>query len=263
MAEERQQIGIGEGVFPSEMGLRRRLESAYYSVSSRMTPEGYLMLGSDVELLPTQECPAFASPGTRAYEARDRRQSAGEEFVLVCAPGSVPRVTCIGSYKNLKNLNALRLIEAGIVNWAPEGRQKFAFVFEKPQGKKILASPDAQPYRISEDKLVHTLIAPAVRALADFRDIELVHGAINAENIYLTGDGGLERLVLGECLSSAPFWRQNPLYEMPARAAAQASGRGPGTVAHDLYALGVCVAMWRVAKTCCAASLRNRSFTRS
>ena len=222
---------------------KKRLESSYYSVISRTTSDGKLMFGQDTEVFPDKECPAFASPGTRAYEARDRRQ-AGELFTLLCDRESVPRVTHIGSYKALhKNQHILNLIDAGIVNWPLEGRQKFAFVFEKPTGRKLLDSPDGVPYKISEDNMIPALIAPLARLLAEFRNVELSHRAINAENIYMTGAAGLERVVLGECLSTAPSLRQNPLYETPARAAAQPSGRGPGSITDDLYALGVCVAM--------------------
>jgi hypothetical protein len=221
---------------------KKRLESSYYSIVSRMAADGNMLIGQDIEVYPGKECPTFASPGTRAYDARDRRQ-AGEQFVLLCDRESVPRVTHIGSYKALKNPHILNLIDAGIVNWPAEGRQKFAFVFDKPVGKKILDSAEAQPYRVAEDRMIPAVIEPIVRLLAEFRNVELTHRAINAENIYMTGAEGLEHVILGECLSTAPSLCQHPLYEPPSRAAAQPSGRGPGSVTDDLYALGVCVAM--------------------
>lgn len=242
-AEEKQSEGAGEeSIFQEQKASERRLESGYYSVVSQMTSDGRLMIGKDVEIFPDRECPSLASPGTTAYEAKDRHL-AGEQFVLLCGRSAVPRVTAIGSYKGLKNKNILRLIDAGIVDWASEHRQKFALVFEKPGGKKILDSVDAQPIHVSEDRLIQSVIEPALRALVAFRDVDMVHGAINAENLYLAGTGAAETLILGECLSSAPSWRQNPLYEVPSRAVAQPSGRGPGTITDDLYALGVCVAM--------------------
>lgn len=222
---------------------KKRLESSYYSIISRTASDGKLMFGSDTEVFPDKELPSFASPGTRAYEARDRRQT-GEQFALLCGREAVPRVTHIGSYKALnKNQNIMNLIEAGIVNWPLEGRQKFAFVFEKPLGKRLLDSPEAQPYRVAEDNIIPVLIAPLVRLLAEFRNVELAHRAINAENIYMTGTTGVERVILGECLSTAPSLRQHPLYETVSHAAAQPSGRGPGSITDDLYALGVCIAM--------------------
>ncbi|MFH1158617.1 MAG: hypothetical protein V1721_07030 [Pseudomonadota bacterium] len=247
MAEEEQQLSAGseEDGFsvPEERSAPlKRLESGYYSVVSRITSDGRIMVGHDTEILPGRECAAYASPATRAYEAVAGHLG-GEHFALICGCATVPRVTTIGSYKGLKSQHILRLIEAGVIDWAPENRQKFALIYEKPVGKKMMESADALPCRVSEDNLIPMMIEPAVAALSDFRNIDFIHGAINAENIYLSGAQGTERIVLGDCLSSAPSWRQHPLYEMASRAAAQASGRGPGTIEDDLYALGICVAM--------------------
>jgi len=222
---------------------KKGLESSYYSVISRITADGKLMIGSDTEVLSDKECPFYASPGTRAFEARDRRQTA-EQFALLCDRDCLPRVTHIGSFKSLnKSQHIMNLVEAGIVNWPQEGRQKFAFVFEKPVGKKLLETPDGVPYKMSEDSIIPVLVAPMIRLLAEFRNLELAHRSINLENMYISGGAGLERVILGECLSNAPSLRQNPIYETASRAAAQPSGRGSGTIIDDLYALGVCVAM--------------------
>lgn len=221
---------------------KKRFESSYYSVISRTGADGRLMIGQDIEVLLDKECPAFASPGTRAFEAQDRRQGGGL-FVVICEREALPRVTHIGSYKGIRNQNAMSLVEAGIVNWPGDGRQKFAFVFEKPVGHKLLDTPEGETHKISEDRITSVLIEPVVKLLADFDKVGLIHGAINVENIYITGADGNERVIVGECLSTAPGLRQHPLYEPPTRAAAQPSGRGEGTIMDDLYALGVCVAM--------------------
>ena len=220
----------------------KRLESGYCSVISQITSDGRIMVGHDIEILPDKERTEYASPATKAYEAKSRNLG-GEHFALICGCATVPRVTTIGSYKGLKSLHILRLIEAGVIDWRPENCQKFALIYEKPAGKKMMESADAIPYKVSEDHLIPMIIAPAVKALSDFRNIDFIHGAINAENIYMSGMQGTERIILGDCLSSAPSLQQHPLYEMASRAVAQASGRGPGTIKDDLYALGVCVAM--------------------
>ena len=220
----------------------KRMESGYYSVVSRITSDGRMIVGNDIEILPEKECAEYASTATKAYEATARHLR-GEYFALICGSATVPRVTSIGSYKGLKSPHILKLIDAGIIDWMPEKRQKFALIYEKPVGKKMMASADALPHKISEDNLIPMMIAPAVEALSDFRNIDFIHGAINAENIYLSGTHGTERIILGDCLSSAPSLQQHPLYEIASRAAAQASGRGPGTIKDDLYALGICVAM--------------------
>jgi len=221
----------------------KRLESGYSSMVSRITSDGRIMVGHDMEILSGKECTEYASPATKAYKAKVRHLGVEEHFALICGCATVPRVTTIGSYKGLKSPHILRLIEAGVIDWRPENCQKFALIYEKPVGKKMIESADAIPHKVSEDHLIPMIIAPAVNALSDFRNIDFIHGAINAENIYMSGMQGTERIILGDCLSSAPSLQQHPLYEMVSRAVAQASGRGPGTIKDDLYALGICVAM--------------------
>lgn len=200
------------------------------------------MVGQDIEIYPDRPCNAFASYETRAFEAKDRRQP-GDQFALLCGRHTVPRVTSIASYKNLKSPNIMRLIEAGVVNWKHENRQRFVFVFDKPNGQKLLDSPEAVPYRFSEDRIIPALIQPIVTVLAEFRNADIVHGGINPENIFVTGSAGAESAVLGECLTSAPSFRQHALFETIERGMAQPTGRGQGTLKEDLYAFGMCVAM--------------------
>ena len=78
--------------------------------------------------------------------------------------------------------------------------------------------------KIDEDRIIPVLVEPIVRLLAEFRNVELLHGAINLGNIFLQGADGQERFLLGECLSAAPSLRQHPVYETQTRAAAQPSG---------------------------------------
>ncbi len=233
--------GADAGISAPGAPARARAEP-FSAPISHTTGDGRLMIGTDIELLHQQEVPALASPGTRAFEARDRRLG-GEQFVLLCETGCVPRLAQVGAYLKLRDKSALRLIEAGIVDWLPERRQRFALVFEKPGGRKLLETPDGKPPPFNEDRLIDAIIKPAIEVLSVLTNNEAVHGAINAQNVYLVGPPGQEVLVLGECLSSAPSFWQHPLYEVAPRAMAKGAGRGKGTSKDDLYALGVCVAM--------------------
>lgn len=213
-------------------------DAAYYSDSSASS-DSRIMLGADIEIYPGRPREDLASTGTQAYEAKSR--SGGEQFALICGRATVPRITSISAYKHIKNPAILKLVEAGVVNWKPENRQRFAFVFEKPPNKKLMQSLEAKPHRFSEDRIIPSLIQPIISLLADLRNVDFVHGAINPMNIFLSGIDGGETALLGECLTSAPSWRQHALFEPPDRAMAQPTGRGMGTGRDDLYAFGVCV----------------------
>src|SRR5690606_102708 len=144
---------------------------------------------------------------------------------------------------NIKSPHLLKLVEAGVVNWTPEGRQLFAFVFDMPPAKRLMAPGSHKALRIPEERIVAALIEPAVGVLAELRDADIVHGALSPDNIFMAGANGAEAAVLGECLTSAPGFRIHPSFETIERGMAQPSGRGPGSVKNDLYTLGICIAI--------------------
>ncbi|MEZ0223703.1 MAG: hypothetical protein ACAH83_04055 [Alphaproteobacteria bacterium] len=219
-----------------------RADLGYYSMSATSTADGRVMIGQDIEIFPGKPRPDLASLDTTAYEAADRRQPGGQ-LALLCRSSRVPRVTAIGSYKNIRNPHMLRLVEAGIVDWKPESRQKLCLVFDMPMGKKLLPSRDAKPLRIPEERIVEALIMPVLSVLTDLRHASMIHGAITLENMFLTGAEGAESVVVGECLSTAASYRLHPVFETAERGMANAGGKGPGSIKDDLYALGMCVAM--------------------
>lgn len=204
--------------------------------------DGRVRAGQDTEIFPDRPRPEFASFGTLAFEAKDKRAS-GMQIALVCDKSLCPRVTNIGSCRSFRNPYLLKMLDAGIVYWTPENRQAFAAVFEMPQGAKLMASLDAAPYKIPGDAIIQAIIRPIASVLADLNNLEIVHGAVMPDNIYITGGQGSETAILGEFISSAPFLRLPPLFETIERAMAQPSARGEGSIKNDLYALGVCTAI--------------------
>lgn len=200
------------------------------------------MLGSDVEIDFSRPLPEYDTLGAVAFEARDKRVP-GRHFALLCGRAYVPRITVAPTYRNIKNPKLMRLLDGGIVTRPGDQQQYYAYIFERPVGRKFIAHPDETPLRVSEDHLVDLIISPILSLLLEFRNADMVHGAISLSNLYIGGPAGAETLTVGECLSSAPSARQHPIYETIERGAAQPMGRGPGLLKDDLYALGVCVAM--------------------
>lgn len=195
----------------------------------------------DIEIFPALPIPEFNGFMTQAFEANDRRVSTRQMAVLA-GRHYLPRTTLGGSYKNIKHTALLRMLDVGIVDW-PDGQQYLAYIFDRPNGRKIMANIEAPPLRLPEDRLIPILIQPIVELLAEMRNADIVHGAINLENIYLVGGEGSEAIILGECLTSVASARQHSIYEPIERSMAQPMGRGTGMYKDDLYALGICVAM--------------------
>src|SRR5690606_12719323 len=139
--------------------------------------------------------------------------------------------------------NALRLIDARIVYWPPDGRERFVLAYEAPPKKRMLDQLNGEIKKIPEDKIIDKLIAPVLDVLQNYRNIDLVHGAINPMNLFYAGTEGAETTIVGECLSGVPSSRQPALFESVERAMAMPEGRGTTLPQDDLYAFGICVAM--------------------
>lgn len=216
-------------------------EGGHYSVTAPGN-DGRIVLGGEIEIFPSKPLEAFASFETRAFEARDLR--GGEPLLAMTAGRSrCPRISAVGSYQAVKTPHLLKLVTAGIAEWPSETKQVYVFVFDMPPARRLLPLGAARTVRISDERIIPALIQPAVSVLEELQSINMVHGAITADNIFMAGGEGSEVAILGECLSSAPFFRHSAIFETVERAMAQPGGRGPGMIKNDLYALGICVAM--------------------
>lgn len=216
-------------------------EDEHYRITPAGT-DGRILLGEDIELFPQKSMDAYASFETRAFEARHIRDE--KPLIAMTAGRSrCPRISATGSYRNIKSPHLLKLAAAGIVDWPGDGKQVYTFVFDKPPARRLMTPGTARTLRISDGRIIPALIEPVVTVLAELQAMDLVHGALVPENIFLAGAEGAELAIVGECLTSAPFFRHEPVYETIERAMAQPGGRGPGTVKNDLYSLGICVAM--------------------
>lgn len=216
------------------------VQDGHYSVT---VPggDGRVLLGMETEIFPAKQLEAFASFETRAFEARDIKS--GKPLVAMTAGRSrCPRISAVGSYQAIKNPHLLRLVDGGIIEWPGEGKQVYTFVFDLPPAKRLLAQGAARGVRIGEDRIIEALIKPVLSVLAELQAANLEHGAITADNIFLAGAEGAEVAILGEGLTSAPFFRHSAVFETAERAMAQPSGRGAGSVKNDLYSFGVCLA---------------------
>jgi hypothetical protein len=91
------------------------------------------------------------------------------------------------------------------------------------------------PWRESE--LMAHVLAPAATALAALAARGLTHRAINPDNLFRAG--ARDPVTLGPFWAAPPASLQPALYEPPYMAACLPTGRGDGTVADDVYALGV------------------------
>lgn len=89
----------------------------------------------------------------------------------------------------------------------------------------------------AEAELLEHVLRPVATVLARLAEKSLTHRGIRPGNLFQARAG--ESVVLGPACAVPPASLQPPIYEPPYVALCHPMGRGDGTIADDIYALGV------------------------
>ncbi len=197
-----------------------------------------VVLKDRYEVQPSQPLPDLATPTAQAFAARDSRDPTRPLFALVCHTGLPPREHLLEQRRKRSTNTVLQPLHWEPVRWPALGRECMVIILDRPTGKRLLESIDIpfKPYTI--DRLIREVLRPIVPGLKESDELRVPHRAIRPDNLYL-GHSGVGSLVLGECYSTPAGFTQPVLFEPIERACAPPAGRGEGTSADDMYALGV------------------------
>ncbi len=200
------------------------------------------VLGERYQLDPRGRLPGLDQPPAEAYAARDLKFPERPLFALLCRRDLMPRMDAIERFARLERANIVRPLQWGAVDWAATGGRRYAVVFHRPGGERLVADPQAgfEPMRPGE--LKRRVIAPLLPVLQDLSDRFLAHRAIHPGNLFYT-DGSRSEAMLGECVSVPPGLAQPTFYETVENGMAEPAGRRAGNPADDLYAFGVLLAV--------------------
>ena len=119
----------------------------------------------------------------------------------------------------------------------PSGDNGYFVICPAPPGPSLQTS--LRPW--SESDLIEQIVKPAAQVLADLQSRGVTHRAIRAANLFQTARG--TPVVLGAAWSSPPASQQPSWLEPPYSATCLPAGRGDGTIADDVYALGALLLM--------------------
>jgi hypothetical protein len=119
----------------------------------------------------------------------------------------------------------------------PSGDNGYYVVCPAPPGPSLQAS--LRPW--SESELIEQVVKPVAQVLADLQSRGVTHRAIRAANLFQTARS--TPVVLGAAWASPPASQQPNWLEPPYSATCLPAGRGDGTIADDVYALGALLLM--------------------
>lgn len=216
-------------------------EGAAVQAVNQMPPassgDGGVLVRERFMVFPGRPLPEFNSPNAMAYAAEDRR-SGRPVFALALSPDLPARLNAIQAMKGQQFSGVLPLIDYDFALWPPLQRQVVLVLFERPAGGRVVSSLDDTFTPMSDNDYQKVILKPLVQGMEELRGRGIVHRGIRPTNLFFM-DAERTRPVFGECISAPPGYDQPPLCETIESAMAQPEGRGQGSYADDMYALGV------------------------
>ena len=228
---------VGRGTAPATDPPAATSGSAHRGGGGTAVASGAVTVGSRYEVIAHQPMPEYDRPYANAFEARDLKKPKRMAIGYVCTTGRPLRLDLLPSLLRLDNEALLKVRSFGVSRWIEDGRETPILVYARPPGRRILRTADDRidPYR--DDILVRCIVKPMSQVLRDLRARRVFHGCINPTNLYRAG--GETPAVLGDCVAAPAGLGQPALYQTVERMQCTPAGRGAGTNADDLYALGV------------------------
>ncbi len=196
-----------------------------------------VLLKGEIEIYTDKRLAHLDQGPVKAYAASGRGRD--KAFALVCERPLVPQINAASKYVTIGDPSMPTLIGTGVVDWTPSAQQKYVFVYENTLGLPLATAANQMAMGFKADVVLNSVGRKLGRVLKTLRDVDFVHGNIRTANLYTGGGQSLEKVMLGECLSTPPGYLYNSIYEPVERAAAQPLGRGALSYADDVFAFGV------------------------
>jgi len=177
--------------------------------------------------------------GLRAYAASDARKGSPALMAVQaegCAPARSIAITALSGVTIENVLAPLAVLADVSAPAAPDGGPALYVICGQPPGPALDAHADGiRPWR--EGELLDCVVRPVATVLARLAELRTTHRAIRPNNLFQLRHGA--PVTLGCAWAAPPAFHQPAVFEPPYAAMCHASGRGDGTVADDIYALGV------------------------
>ncbi|MGE0255000.1 MAG: hypothetical protein AB7N54_13475 [Alphaproteobacteria bacterium] len=202
-----------------------------------MTAATELVLDGRYCIEPSAALPDLAPPGTAACGVRDLEESGRPLYAVIPGPGLAARARLLAPLRDAEIPGIVRPVHWGMLPRADGAGGAFTIVMARPAGAPLWPSPAGGVAAWPAARVMADLVLPAITALAELAVQRATHRAIRPTNLFQGTPG--QPVVLGDCLSTPPAYGQPALFEPLERMVADATGRGDGILADDLYALGV------------------------
>lgn len=173
-----------------------------------------------------------AGGGVPAYLARDRMAADGRRVALAVSRDASPRARHLKVLNELVD-NLMVPLGHGVAPLQPGKGVGYFVICTPAPGPPVSAALNAWPEKV----LIDLVLRPAARVLEYLHGRRLTHRAIRPNNVFQAAPG--QPVTLGAAWAAPPAMHQPAVFESPYSAMCLPSGRGDGSIADDVYALGV------------------------
>ncbi len=176
-----------------------------------------------------------AGGGLPSFAAADRRSGRGGLMAVQVPPLAPPRAQALALLAQAQIESVLLPLAHGPAT-PPGGAPAWFVVSQAPPGTPVWPAGALTQRPWSEEELLDCLLRPAAAALARLQARHLTHRAIRPDNVFRARPG--DPVTLGLAWATPPALLQPALFEPPYSAMCPPAGRGAGSIADDVYALG-------------------------
>ncbi|HLF58533.1 MAG TPA: serine/threonine-protein kinase [Alphaproteobacteria bacterium] len=189
------------------------------------------------EIQLSQPLPMFDTAFTSAYNVVDTKGARESLMALVAHDRFPPRGDILPSLRSVDCPALLRAYRWAPIEYGNGGARRFAILYTQPGGSRIMPSLSEPITPMSEDALIEGVIRPLVVGLAELSARGIAHRAIRPDNMYFK-DAAMRQITLGDCAIMPAGSTNSALFETIENGMTHPMGRGPGSTADDLYAVG-------------------------
>ncbi len=191
---------------------------------------GRLLIDDRFQILPGTPAPGLA--GLPGFAAEDQHNAGAKVLALRCDAAAPPRAR-LPMFVQTQHECLLPALGHGVAGPA------YWIIMAAPAGPSLGAL--SVPW--GGNALLTNVLRPLATALQQLEEAGLTHRAIRPDNVFLSS--GSKGVMLGPAFAAPPAFHQPVMFEPPYSGVCAPAARGDGSVADDVYALGVLLlALW-------------------
>ena len=176
------------------------------------------------------------APPLTAYAVEGERTSDASFMAISVTKGWAARAQVLTVVTGVAIPNLVTPVAHGTCR-LPTGEGGYFVICPAPLGASLLTP--LRPW--SEAELLQNLLRPVASVLADLQQLNITHRSLRPENLFQLGQRG--QVTVGQAWAAPPAAHQPAWLEPPYSACCLPCGRGDGSIADDVYALGAIMVM--------------------